>query len=152
MIHPNMGTMLCFLTTDCAITPDVLQGALYDVAKITFNRVSVDGDTSTNDSCVILASAQAGNPVIDSLAISKAILPEASSHKLGILANMFKRRDEIAMKIEADKMHRAVYDCLMLMEVFVALLRRRFKEKDWEMVSIMKNMEKYKGIPQFINK
>ena len=93
-----------------------------------------------------------GNPVIDSLAISKAILPEASSHKLGILANMFKRRDEIAMKIEADKMHRAVYDCLMLMEVFVALLRRRFKEKDWEMVSIMKNMEKYKGIPQFINK
>jgi len=65
MIHPNMGTMLCFLTTDCAITPDVLQGALYDVAKITFNRVSVDGDTSTNDSCVILASAQAGNPVID---------------------------------------------------------------------------------------
>ena len=93
-----------------------------------------------------------GNPVIDSLAISKAILPEASSHKLGILANMFKRRDEIAMKIEADKMHRAVYDCLMLMEVFVALLRRRFKEKDWEMVNIMKNMEKYKGIPQFINK
>ena len=65
MIHPNMGTMLCFLTSDCAITPDVLQGALYDVAKITFNRVSVDGDTSTNDSCVILASAQAGNPVID---------------------------------------------------------------------------------------
>ena len=93
-----------------------------------------------------------GNPVIDSLAISKAILPEASSHKLGILANMFKRRDEIAMKIEADKMHRAVYDCLMLMEVFVALLRRRFREKDWEMVNIMKNMEKYKGIPQFINK
>ena len=93
-----------------------------------------------------------GNPVIDSLAISKAILPEASSHKLGILANMFKRRDEIAMKIEADKMHRAVYDCLMLMAVFVALLRRRFKEKDWEMVNIMKNMEKYKGIPPFINK
>ena len=82
----------------------------------------------------------------------QVILPEASSHKLGILANMFKRRDEIAMKIEADKMHRAVYDCLMLMEVFVALLRRRFKEKDWEMVNIMKNMEKYKGIPQFINK
>lgn len=93
-----------------------------------------------------------GNPVIDSLAISKAILPEASSHKLGILAGMFQRRDEINMKIESDKMHRAVYDCLMLMEVFVALLRRRFKEKDWEMATIMKNLEKYKGIPQFINK
>ncbi|MCQ2102844.1 MAG: 3'-5' exonuclease [Fibrobacter sp.] len=93
-----------------------------------------------------------GNPVIDSLAISKAILPEASSHKLGILAGMFQRREEISMKIESDKMHRAVYDCLMLMEVFVALLRRRFKEKDWEMATIMKNLEKYKGIPQFINK
>ena len=65
MIHPNMGTMLAFLTTDCVITPDVLQSALYDITKITFNRVSVDGDTSTNDTCVILASAQAGNPVID---------------------------------------------------------------------------------------
>lgn len=93
-----------------------------------------------------------GNPIVDSLAISKAILPESSSHKLGILAGMFQRRDEINMKIESDKMHRAVYDCLMLMEVFVALLRRRFKEKDWEMASIMKSMEKYKGIPQFLNK
>lgn len=93
-----------------------------------------------------------GNPIIDSLAISKAIMQEASSHKLGILANMFKRRDEISMNIESDKMHRAVYDCLMLMEVFVALLRRRFKEKDWEMTDIMKNLEKYKGVPQFLNK
>ena len=65
MIHPNMGTMLAFLTTDCAIASDVLQNALYDVTKVTFNRVSVDGDTSTNDSCVILASGAAGNPLID---------------------------------------------------------------------------------------
>jgi DNA polymerase-3 subunit alpha (Gram-positive type) len=56
------------------------------------------------------------------------------------------------MKIDSEKMHRAVYDCEMLMEVFVALLRRRFKEKDWEMGSIMANMAKYKGLPQFINK
>lgn len=93
-----------------------------------------------------------GNPIVDSLAISKAILPECPSHKLGILAGMFQRRGDINMKIESDKMHRAVYDCLMLMEVFVAILRLRFKEKDWEMASIMKNMEKYKGIPQFLNK
>ena len=65
MIHPNMGTMLAFLTTDCAISPDVLQSALYDVTRVTFNRVSVDGDTSTNDSCVILASGAAENPLID---------------------------------------------------------------------------------------
>ncbi len=65
MIHPNMGTMLCFLTTDCAISPDVLQEALYEVTKVTFNRVSVDGDTSTNDTCCILASGAAENPLID---------------------------------------------------------------------------------------
>lgn len=65
MIHPNMGTMLCFLTTDCAISPDVLQDALYEVTKVTFNRVSVDGDTSTNDTCCILASGTAENPLID---------------------------------------------------------------------------------------
>jgi glutamate N-acetyltransferase/amino-acid N-acetyltransferase len=65
MIHPNMGTMLAFLTTDCAISADVLQGALYEVAKTSFNRISVDGDTSTNDTCCILASGQAGNALID---------------------------------------------------------------------------------------
>lgn len=65
MIHPNMGTMLCFLTTDCAISSDVLQNALQDVTKVTFNRVSVDGDTSTNDMCCILASGQAENQLID---------------------------------------------------------------------------------------
>lgn len=65
MIHPNMGTMLCFLTTDCAISPDVLQNALYEVTKVTFNRVSVDGDTSTNDTCCILASGAAENTLID---------------------------------------------------------------------------------------
>ena len=65
MIHPNMGTMLCFLTTDCAISPDVLQDALYEVTKVTFNRVSVDGDTSTNETCCILASGAAENQLID---------------------------------------------------------------------------------------
>ena len=64
MIHPNMGTMLCFLTTDCAISQEMLQEALREVAAITFNRISVDGDTSTNDTCLILANGLAGNPVI----------------------------------------------------------------------------------------
>ena len=65
MIHPNMGTMLAFLTTDCAISSDVLQSALYETTKLTFNRISVDGDTSTNDTCCILASGAAENPLID---------------------------------------------------------------------------------------
>lgn len=93
-----------------------------------------------------------GNPVIDSLVMARTILPELENHKLGYMAGLFMKRREIEMKIDSEKMHRAVYDCEMLMEVFVALLRRRFKEKDWEMGSIMASMAKYKGIPQFINK
>ena len=65
MIHPNMGTMLCFLTTDCAITQEMLQDALHDIVPRTFNRVTVDGDTSTNDMCVILANGMAENPLIE---------------------------------------------------------------------------------------
>ena len=93
-----------------------------------------------------------GNPVIDSLVMARTILPELENHKLGYMAGMFMKRREIEMNIDSEKMHRAVYDCEMLMEVFVALLRRRLKEKDWEMGSIMASMAKYKGIPQFINK
>ena len=65
MIHPNMGTMLCFLTTDCAITHEMLQDALHEVVPRTFNRVTVDGDTSTNDMCVALANGLAGNGQIE---------------------------------------------------------------------------------------
>ena len=65
MIHPNMGTMLCFITTDCAITPDLLADALHEIVPRTFNRVTVDGDTSTNDMCVVLANGMAENPLIE---------------------------------------------------------------------------------------
>ena len=65
MIHPNMGTMLCFVTTDCAITHEMLSDALHEVVARTFNRVTVDGDTSTNDMCVVLANGMAGNSLIE---------------------------------------------------------------------------------------
>ena len=65
MIHPNMGTMLCFITTDCAITPQLLEEALREVTARTFNRVVVDGDSSSNDMCVALANGMAGNPLIE---------------------------------------------------------------------------------------
>lgn len=65
MIHPNMGTMLCFVTTDCAITREMLAEALHEVVPRTFNRVTVDGDTSTNDMCAVLANGMAGNPLIE---------------------------------------------------------------------------------------
>ena len=64
MIHPNMGTMLCGVTTDCAIDGQVLQTMLREVVSKTFNRITVDGDTSTNDTCVVLANGLAGNPTI----------------------------------------------------------------------------------------
>ncbi|MFR9254848.1 MAG: bifunctional ornithine acetyltransferase/N-acetylglutamate synthase [Merdibacter sp.] len=55
MIHPNMGTMLAFLTTDKAIDAQLLQTLLVRQTQVTFNRVSVDGDTSTNDMCIVMA-------------------------------------------------------------------------------------------------
>ncbi|MBQ8508531.1 MAG: bifunctional glutamate N-acetyltransferase/amino-acid acetyltransferase ArgJ [Clostridia bacterium] len=64
MIQPNMATMLCFITTDAAISSEMLQKALSDVIRDTFNMVSVDGDTSTNDMVTVLASGMAGNAEI----------------------------------------------------------------------------------------
>ena len=64
MIHPNMCTMLSFITTDAAITKEALQKALSDDVNDTYNMISVDGDTSTNDSVVLLANGMAENEVI----------------------------------------------------------------------------------------
>ncbi len=64
MIHPNMATMLVFITTDCAITTEMLQKALSSDIQNTFNMVSVDGDTSTNDMVTVLANGMAGNTEI----------------------------------------------------------------------------------------
>ena len=64
MIHPNMATMLCFVTTDCAITPEMLDKAIHQVTEKTFNMISIDGDTSTNDTFAILANGTAGNETI----------------------------------------------------------------------------------------
>ena len=64
MIHPNMATMLVFLTTDCAIAPEILQKALSGDIANTFNMISVDGDTSTNDMVTVLANGLAGNAII----------------------------------------------------------------------------------------
>lgn len=64
MIHPNMCTMLCFLTTDAAVSAPVLDKALRAVVADTFNMVSIDGDTSTNDTITIMANGLAENPEI----------------------------------------------------------------------------------------
>ena len=64
MIHPNMATMLCFVTTDAAISHDLLQQALSKVVTTSFNMVSVDGDTSTNDMVLVMANGMAENAMI----------------------------------------------------------------------------------------
>ena len=85
MIRPNMATMLGFLATDAAVSQPVLQALALALAEGSFNRVTVDGDTSTNDSFIVIASGKAGNPVIDSLqsadgqALQQAMLGVARS-------------------------------------------------------------------------
>jgi len=65
MIHPQMATMLCFITTDATVAPPVLQAALADAVEETFNTITVDGDMSTNDMVVALANGRAGAPAIE---------------------------------------------------------------------------------------
>ena len=66
MIHPNMATMLVFITTDCAVSPQMLQKALSGDIVNTFNMISIDGDTSTNDMVAVLANGMAENEPITS--------------------------------------------------------------------------------------
>jgi glutamate N-acetyltransferase / amino-acid N-acetyltransferase len=67
MIRPNMATMLGFVATDAAIAPALLQPLVKEAADLSFNRITIDGDTSTNDSFVLMATGQAGHPPITSL-------------------------------------------------------------------------------------
>ena len=65
MIHPQMATMLCFITTDATVAPAVLQAALAEAVEETFNTITVDGDMSTNDTVIALANGRAGAPAIE---------------------------------------------------------------------------------------
>jgi glutamate N-acetyltransferase/amino-acid N-acetyltransferase len=66
MIRPNMATMLGFMATDASIAPELMDGLALDLAQASFNRISIDGDTSTNDSFVVMASGKAAHKRIDS--------------------------------------------------------------------------------------
>jgi glutamate N-acetyltransferase/amino-acid N-acetyltransferase len=92
MIHPNMATTLSFVATDANISPSLLQKTLRDVAKRTFNTISVDGDTSTNDTLLVLANGAAGAPPIKPgssghRAFSKALEEVCRSLALQIVAD-----------------------------------------------------------------
>lgn len=92
MIHPNMCTMLCFITTDCAIKKELLQKALSGCIEDTFNMISVDGDTSTNDTVLLLANGMAGN---------KEIMEEDEDYQKFFEA-LYYINEELSKKIAGD--------------------------------------------------
>ena len=86
MIHPNMGTMLAFITTDAAISRERLSAWVKELVVDTFNMVSVDGDTSTNDTCLVLANGMAGNTCILDDGPASQPLKEALKYVMEYLA------------------------------------------------------------------
>ena len=88
MIHPNMCTMLAFVTTDVDISKELLQEAVSDSVKDSFNMISVDGDTSTNDTLLVMANGQAGNPKINKKGADYDTFKEALDYVNMTLAKM----------------------------------------------------------------
>lgn len=99
MINPNMATMLAFITTDCAIAAPMLQAALSESTRRTFNRISVDGDTSTNDMVVALANGKAGNAPIVAEGPDSRAFQEALDEICVELARLIARDGEGATKL-----------------------------------------------------
>jgi glutamate N-acetyltransferase/amino-acid N-acetyltransferase len=99
MIHPNMATTLTFLTTDADISAEMIQRALSDTVKVTLNRASVDGDTSTNDMVCIMASGEAGNTPVTSEGEGYEQFKHALYTIMMNLARMMARDGEGATKL-----------------------------------------------------
>ena len=105
MIHPNMGTMLGFITTDCAITHEMLEDALREIVAKTFNRVTVDGDTSTNDTCIVLANGMAGNELIEWKDENYEIFKDALAYVCRYLSRCIAADGEGATKLVTCRMY-----------------------------------------------
>lgn len=109
MIRPNMATMLGFLATDAAIAPELLQPLVTELAEGSFNRVTIDGDTSTNDSFVLIATHQAGNAPITSLSsaegqqLKAALLDVAQKLAQAIVRDGEGATKFITVKVEGGK-------------------------------------------------
>ncbi len=110
MIHPNMATMLVFLTCDCAITSEMLVKALKTDVETSFNMVSVDGDTSTNDMVSIISNGLAKNPVIDSEGEAYDIFCEALHSVTAYLCKSIAADGEGATKLLECSVNGAVDD------------------------------------------
>ena len=99
MIHPNMATTLNFVTTDVAIDAGLLQKALSEIVKVTYNCLSVDGDTSTNDTLTVMANGLAGNAKIDTENEDYAVFKAALYEILMNLTKMLAKDGEGASKM-----------------------------------------------------
>lgn len=126
MIHPNMATMLSFITTDLAIESNLLQEALREVTTKTFNMISVDGDTSTNDMVILMANGLAGNNIITEKKEDYRLFLAALKLVTEYLAKEIARDGEGATKLietevqhalsdsDAEKAAKAVIDSLLV--------------------------------------
>ncbi|CAM3603304.1 bifunctional glutamate N-acetyltransferase/amino-acid acetyltransferase ArgJ [Paracidovorax anthurii] len=109
MIRPNMATMLGFLATDARIAPELVQPLVRELADQSFNRITIDGDTSTNDSFVLMATHQAGNPVVASLdsadgqALRAALLEVAQKLAQAIVRDGEGATKFIAVRVEGGR-------------------------------------------------
>ena len=99
MMHPNMATMLAFITTDAAIERKTLDKTLRHIVNRSFNRLSIDGDTSTNDMVIIMANGEAGNTLIDEAASGYKIFSAALEQVCIALTRMMARDGEGATKL-----------------------------------------------------
>ncbi|MDR0456927.1 MAG: bifunctional glutamate N-acetyltransferase/amino-acid acetyltransferase ArgJ, partial [Treponema sp.] len=99
MIHPNMATLLCFITTDVVIAPEFLEASLRRATERSFNRLTVDGDTSTNDTIIIMANGASGSPLIDSGSAEYELFARALEDCCVKLARAMARDGEGASKL-----------------------------------------------------
>jgi glutamate N-acetyltransferase/amino-acid N-acetyltransferase len=99
MIHPQLGTLLCFLATDAMADPEFLAAALKKAVDISFNMVSIDGDTSPNDTILLMANGLAGNALIRQNTAQAAVFQETLNHTCIHLAKAIARDGEGASKL-----------------------------------------------------
>lgn len=99
MIHPNMATTLNFITTDCAVSTPMLQKALSEIVKITYNCLSVDGDQSTNDTCMLMSNGLAGNAEISAEGAEFDTFKAALYQVMANLTRMLAKDGEGATKL-----------------------------------------------------
>jgi glutamate N-acetyltransferase/amino-acid N-acetyltransferase len=110
MIHPNLATMLAYVTTDAAVEPGVMAGMVRRIADRSFNQVTIDGDSSTNDTFVLLANGAAGNPPVTAGSASAAALEAALLGVARNLARAIARDGEGATKLVTVRVSGAVDD------------------------------------------